>query len=88
MWKLIIFERHKKHLDFISCMIYFIVHLFYNFITFFELVMGSGSKSRVRVGFGYHFSGSGRVPKKSGFPPGFRVFQVFPPGFIGFNAVG
>ena len=26
-----------------------------------ELVMGSGSKSRVRVGFEYCFSGSGRV---------------------------
>ena len=27
----------------------------------FRLVMGSGSKSRVQVGFGYHFPGSGRV---------------------------
>ena len=36
-----------------------------------SVVMGSGSKSRVRVG--YHFPGSGqvRVPKMSGFPWGF-----------------
>ena len=37
--------------------------------------MGSGRKSQ--VGFGYYFSASGRVwvPKKSGFPPGFRDFS-------------
>ena len=35
--------------------------------------MGSGSKSRVRVGFEYYFSGSGT--KKVGFSPGFRVFS-------------
>ena len=40
-----------------------------------SLLMGSCSKSRVRVGFEYYFLGSVRVLKKSGSPAGF--------GFIG-----
>ena len=42
-----------------------------------QIVMKSGSKSWVRVGFGYCFSGSGRVrvSKKSGFSPGFPGFR-------------
>ena len=40
--------------------------------------MGSGSKSLVPVGFGFHFPGSGRVrgTKKVGFSPGFLGFQL------------
>ena len=51
------------------------------------IVMGSGSKSRVRVGFGYWsgFNFRVRVPKYSGYSPGFRVFGFKDPSLYNIN---
>ena len=51
-----------------------------------QLVMGSGSKSWVRVGFGYCFSGSGRVRVNTfGFLSGLGNFSRVRVGFLGFK---
>ena len=48
--------------------------------------MGSGSKSWVRVGFGYCFSGSGRVQVYTfGFLSGLGNFSRVRVGFLGFK---